>query len=334
MIDPQAANVFRTTALITVIAVYFLILVGGIVRASGAGMGCPDWPTCFGRLIPPTQESQLPADYHQRYAIGYKDTAFNPVKTWTEYLNRLTGVCIGLLIFLTAWRSRIFLREDKAVFYLSLTAFFLVGFQGWLGSAVVASKLTPLIITLHMLVALVIVALLIYVFARSQKSRWPVIRREELPPKFMTVLMVAMGMTIIQIMMGTQIRETVDVLANEHSYIERRFWRNDFPIIFYVHRSFSSLILFTNAWMAWKVYRQFGRNALIVKVALSILGLIVTAILTGIAMDRLGMPAVAQPLHLLMANLIFGTQFLQFIILRYALTPPPITPPLLDTAIG
>ena len=154
------------------LAVYFLILVGGIVRASGAGMGCPDWPTCFGRLIPPTEESQLPADYHERYALGYKNTQFNPVKTWTEYLNRLAGVTIGLLIILTAWRSRIYLKADNR-FLLSLTAFFLVGFQGWLGSTVVASNLTPLIITFHMLLALIIVALLIYILARSQKLSGP-----------------------------------------------------------------------------------------------------------------------------------------------------------------
>jgi len=317
MIDPNAAQSFRRLATLTVIAVYFLILVGGIVRASGAGMGCPDWPTCFGRWVPPTEESQLPADYHQRY-IGYGNTQFNPIKTWTEYLNRLTGASIGVLIFLTAWRSRIYLKGDKMVFFLAVAVFVLVGFQGWLGSTVVASNLIPVIITLHMMLALFIVALLIYILARSQKDFWNEWDVSLLPKKFTTVLAVAMVMTLLQVMMGTQVREAVDLIANEHAYIDRQYWRNDFPVIFYVHRSFSSLILFTNAWLAWKIAKQFNKNFLVYKVALLLMTLIVIAIMMGISLDRLGMPPVAQPIHLLMANLIFGTQFFLYIYLYYS----------------
>jgi heme a synthase len=320
MIDEQAAQAFRKLATLTVSAVYILILVGGIVRASGAGMGCPDWPTCFGQWIPPTEEAQLPADYHERYAIGYENTQFNPIKTWTEYLNRLTGVTIGLLIFLTAWRSRIYLKGDKAVFYLSLAVFGLVGFQGWLGSTVVASNLKPVIITLHMLLALFIVALLIYILVRSQKAHWGYLDISPLPDNFTKVLVAAMLMTLLQVVMGTQVREAVDLIANGHAYIDRQYWRDDFPIIFYVHRSFSALILFTNGWLCWKIFQGFDRATLIYKVSLLLMGLIITGIIAGISLDRLGVPPIAQPIHLLMANLIFGTQFFLTIYLRYSKT--------------
>jgi heme a synthase len=318
MIDEQAVRSFRRLATLTVCAVYFLILVGGIVRASGAGMGCPDWPTCFGQWIPPTDEAQLPADYHERYSIGYENTQFNPVKTWTEYLNRLSGVTIGILIFLTAWRSRIYLKGDKAVFYLSLAVFGLVGFQGWLGSTVVTSNLKPVIITLHMLLALFIVALLIYVLARSQKAHWGHLDISGLPDKFIKVLIAAMLLTLLQVAMGTQVREAVDFIANEHAYIDRQYWRDDFPIIFYVHRSFSSVILFTNGWLCWKVFKVFDKTTLVFKVGSLLMGLIVTAIVMGICLDRLGVPPIAQPIHLLMANLIFGTQFFLYIYLAYS----------------
>ncbi|ATG90316.1 COX15/CtaA family protein [Methylomonas koyamae] len=319
MIDDQAAARFRRLGALTIFAVYFVILVGGIVRASGAGMGCPDWPTCFGQWVPPTDESQLPANYHEIYAArGYENTAFNPVKTWTEYTNRLVGVTIGCLIFLTAWSSRIYLKADKTIFYLALSVFLLVGFQGWLGSAVVASNLKPLMITLHMLLALGIVALLIYAIARSQKPLLQAVDSHWLTPRFATVLKVAMGMTLLQIAMGTQVREAVDYIAHEHSYIERQYWRDSFPIIFYVHRSFSSIILFTNLWLVWKIREQAAPGSLLLRLGYVLAGLIVTAILAGVSLDRLGFPAFAQPVHLLMANLIFGAQFFLFICLTYS----------------
>ena len=319
MITHQAALRFRRLGMLTICAVYFVILVGGIVRASGAGMGCPDWPTCFGQWVPPTDVSQLPENYQEIYAErGYKNTQFNPVKTWTEYTNRLVGVTIGFLIFLTAWSSRVYLKADKSIFYLSVSIFFLVGFQGWLGSAVVASNLKPFMITLHMLLALFIVALLIYAIAKSQKEYLTQIDSSQLPTKVKTVLICAMGLTLIQIAMGTQVREAVDFIAHEHKYIDRQYWRDSFPVIFYIHRSFSAVILFTNLWLAWKIYHSLDKNNLILRCSYLLTGVIITAILAGVSLDRLGFPAVVQPVHLLMANIIFGVQFFIYIFLFYS----------------
>ena len=131
--DNNKLHRYRRMAWITLAAVYFLILVGATVRASGAGMGCPDWPTCFGRWVPPTSEAQLPSNYQEIYAeLGYAETRFNVVKTWTEYTNRLVGVSIGLLIFLTAIYSWFCRRHDPLIFKASVAAFLMVGFQGWL----------------------------------------------------------------------------------------------------------------------------------------------------------------------------------------------------------
>jgi len=318
MIDSQAALRFRRLGLWTIFAVYLVILVGGLVRASGAGMGCPDWPTCFGQWIPPTDVSQLPANYQEIYGSHYKTTEFNPIKTWTEYGNRLVGVTIGIVIILTAWASRIYLKADKGVFYLTVSVLLLVCFQGWLGSAVVASNLKPFIITLHMLLALFIVALLIYAIARSQREFIAELDLEALSDKFNLVLIVAMIFTLLQVVMGTQVREAVDLIANEHQYIQREYWRDSFPVIFYVHRSFSAVILFTNLWLAWKVYQVMTRESLIFKITQALVVLILSAIVAGITLDRLGMPPASQPIHLLLANLIFGVQFFLFICVRYA----------------
>lgn len=319
MIDHQAALRFRRLGMLTICAVYVVILVGGIVRASGAGMGCPDWPTCFGQWVPPTSEAELPANYQEIYAErGYKNIVFNPVKTWTEYTNRLVGVTIGFLIFLTAWASRIYLKADKSIFYLSLSVFLLVGFQGWLGAVVVASNLKPFMITLHMLLALFIVALLIYAIAKSQQNYLAQIDSSQIPARVKTVLIYALGFTLLQVAMGTQVREAVDFIAHEHKYIDREYWRDSFPVIFYIHRSFSAVILFTNLWVCWKILGSVDKNSILRRCCYLLVSVIITAIIAGVTLDRLGVPPVAQPIHLLMANIIFGIQFFIYICLVYS----------------
>ncbi len=72
---------FRHLALFATFATYFAIFMGGLVRVSGAGLGCPDWPKCFGRWFPPTSLSQLPPEIDP--------SLFNLTLAWIEYINRL-----------------------------------------------------------------------------------------------------------------------------------------------------------------------------------------------------------------------------------------------------
>lgn len=316
MSELQLRQRFRRTCTLTIAACYLVILMGGIVRASGAGMGCPDWPRCFGQLIPPTAESQLPANYHQIYAErGYADTRFNPMKTWTEYANRLVGASAGILVILTvlrAWRLR---RSDQAVYGASVATLVLIGFQGWLGSAVVASNLKPYMITAHMVMAFVLVFLLIYAVARSQRADLLPFSEGALPPRFRSVLTAALTMTLLQIAMGTQIRQSIDPLIAQELG-NRENWREAFPIIFYVHRSFSSIILLTNLWLVWKILKAITGAHPVRRFGKILGGLVIVAIVTGVSLDRLGFPAFVQPLHLLLANLIFGTQVYLYLLVR------------------
>ena len=309
--DNPALIRYRRLAWITLGAVYFLILVGATVRASGAGMGCPDWPTCFGSWIPPTSEAQLPDNYQEIYAeLGYADTRFNVVKTWTEYMIRLTGVTIGLLIFATAifaWSCRAY---DNSIFKATGAAFLMVGFQGWLGAKVVGSNLQPGLITVHMLMALAIVAALLYALAQSRKDIMAAQSIATIDPRFKKMLYTVLVLTILQVAMGTQVREMTDFISRAQGEELRSSWIQAMPWFFYVHRSFSALVLFSNLWLAWLLIKSIGWQHSLTRFTVAMVAVIFVSVISGATLGHLGMPALMQPTHLLAASLLFGLQFL------------------------
>ena len=175
------------------------------MRSTGSGMGCPDWPKCFGYYIPPTDIEELlwtpNHDYFdgqviikdEKLLVATKDfksnelftnenfrqytkhdyAIFNAVETWIEYLNRLVGALAGLIVFVMAVFSIQFWKTNKKITLLSWFSVLLMGFQGWLGARVVYSVLNPVKITIHMIVALIIVGLagLIYVGVNYKKMK-------------------------------------------------------------------------------------------------------------------------------------------------------------------
>ena len=315
---------YRRVALITIAAVYFLILVGASVRASGAGMGCPDWPTCFGRWIPPVSEAQLPTDYQEIYAdLGYAETRFNVVKTWTEYLNRLIGVAIGLLILLTAVYSWSCREYDRWIPRASTAAFVMVAFQGWLGARVVGSNLQPGMITLHMLMALAIVGVLLFGFFRSNREIMARQRIDGIDPRFAVWLHVVLGCTVLQVALGTQVREMTDFISRMQGEETRSSWIQAMPWFFYVHRSFSALVLLANGWLLYLLTRSLGWAHLLTRLTAAMFLVVGAAILSGATLGHLGMPAFVQPAHLLAASLLFGLQFLIWMGYRQGCRPIP-----------
>lgn len=308
---------FRKVAWTTIAAVYILILVGASVRASGSGMGCPDWPTCFGQWIPPTSESALPRNYQEIYAdLGYAETRFNVVKTWTEYLNRLLGVSIGILIFFTSVCAFAIRGYNPKIFYAAGLAFFLVGFQGWLGSKVVASNLMPGLITVHMLVALTIVGTLIYALGQSRRDFMLGQPIDQIDPRFERWLYIVIVLTVVQVAMGTQVREMTDFISRAQGESARSQWIDAMPWFFYVHRSFSAVLLFCNLWLTYLLASSLGRSHSLVRMAIAMVVVIFGSVVSGATLGHLGMPAFIQPTHLLSASLLFGIQFLIWISFR------------------
>jgi heme a synthase len=307
---------FRRFGIFTIVAVYLLILAGGIVRSTGSGMGCPDWPRCFGRWIPPTDISQLPADYMIRYKVHGFKAEFNVTKTWIEYINRLLGAIIGILVFLVVIYSIPFLKKDKTIFYLSLLTFILVGFEAWLGKVVVATNLSPLMITLHMSGSLVIVALLIYVISRSQNQHIAFkIERKKMVKLFLWFLVM---LTFIQIIGGTQVREQIDEISSSMDYQQREIWISQLGDIFVFHRIFSFVVIAANSYFLYIVSKGADNKNIFVKSAKYNLTLLFFEFFLGVALAAFDLPASIQPLHLLFATLIFGLQFFMLVALHFS----------------
>lgn len=298
----------------TLIVIFLVILAGGVVRMAGAGMGCPEWPKCFGRWIPPTTEAELPTDYQIKYAVnGHVIEKFNVVKTWTEYVNRLLGALSGVFVFITFLLS---LGQIRAKKYHIIVSTFIVllfmGAQGLLGAKVVSSNLLPAMVTVHMLFAIIIVFALTYALFGDQLMSVP-LPKEQIKQLWLPLLVLFFGV-LAQILLGTAVRERIDVISFQNPPPIRESWIENIGLPFYLHRSFSLLIAGIYLWTFRKLRRIpvsdiFGK--LFRAVGLS-LGL---EILAGIILAYFALPPIFQPIHLLISTILITLLFVLLMII-------------------
>ena len=312
---------------------YLIFLAGSIVRMTGSGMGCPDWPKCFGYLIPPTSEDQITWKENTVFEEGmiiiknkelfvakqdlktresfyvenwetYKKhdyAKFNKYHTWTEYINRLVSVVAGFVfLFLIAGAYR-FRKENKTIPILAFVAFFLMLFEAWLGKTVVDTNLTPEIITIHMVIGLVIIALLLKLkFIISPKNK-----TYKYNSLFNKLLIVSVIFSLIQIAMGTQVRQFIDEQVKQFGFENKNYSLLNPSFKFYFHRSFTIAIVLVNLGLFYlNQIKDLGY-----KLVNWIVFLIFLEAITGILMYYAEFPIGTQAIHLLSGAVLFGLQF-------------------------
>lgn len=305
----QDERQFQSLVLLTVITVYLLILAGGIVRSTGSGMGCPDWPKCFGHWIPPTHVSQLPPNYEQVFKAKLKgEVEFNAVKTWIEYVNRLLGVLSGLFVFITLVLSFKLWSKDKEVVAGSFLAFLLIGANGWLGSRVVATELAPYLVTLHLFLAILVVAALLYVLVRVSSRTVSLPGISDSRKVVSGLLVLTMVLTLGQVLLGTQVRDVLDNAIKQLGYSRRNDWIANLDWHFYVHRSSSLIVLALHTAVIYSLYKTKHTFATL-RLTCILIAVVLVEIITGASMAYFAVPAAAQPIHLLLAVVIVGLQF-------------------------
>lgn len=323
---------FLPTAKTTLILVYLVIIAGAAVRMTGSGMGCPDWPKCFGYYIPPSDVKELTWAPNRTFEAGQviiKDETllvakddfttgnsfegthwrqytkhdyaiFNPTHTWIEYVNRLIGALAGIATFAMAVFSLGFWAENKRLALLSWLAVFLMGFQGWLGAKVVYSVLNPVKITLHMVVALVIVALLLYIIRKASGT----VAHLKYDRFFNNILVVTLILSLIQIVLGTQVRQFVDEQVKHVGDAQMQMVLQNPDLTFYVHRSLSIVVLLANLLLFLRNKRlELGFSKIY-----WVMILIALEIASGLAMYEFDFPFGSQAIHLVLASVLFGIQ--------------------------
>jgi len=322
---------FLKSAKIALILVYLVIFAGAFVRLTGSGMGCPDWPKCFRYYIPPTEEKELLFTAGKEYNKGQviiKDESllvakssftskptfdasnwekytkhdyavFNPLHTWVEYINRLCGALAGIACFVTFILSFGFWKDNKKLILLTFLVCILMGFQAWLGKTVVDSVLNPVKITTHMLAALLIVAfqlITIYAVQNNQKSL-------VFDTKFHWFLIISLILTLIQVVLGTSVREEIDTISKTGA--PEILWLQNPSVSFYIHRTFSIIVLLANLYL-------FSRNRKL-RLGFSkmnwVMILLSIEIISGISMYYFHFPFGTQTIHIVLATLLFGAQF-------------------------
>lgn len=310
---------------ITLVLIYLVVVAGSFVRITGSGMGCPDWPKCFGQWVPPTEESALPDNYREIYSqkrekkiakftkflssIGLKETAskiendptllieeeFNAQKTWTEYVNRLFGFLAGNAM-LAAFIWILWKYRKRKLVLLSLINLILMGVEAWFGSIVVASNLVPWTITVHMLLALVIIAMQLYLIREISPAQK---KKIDLNKTMKWLAIAVFGITFYQMFLGTQVREYIDELT-KMGY-GRESWTEKLGMTFYIHRTFSWLVLILMTYMFWQNEKM--KKYWILRTAYLILAL---ELLSGILLAYANMPGLVQTSHLVFATVLFG----------------------------
>jgi heme o synthase len=136
---------FQKLAIASVVTTLLLVTVGVVVRATGSGLGCPDWPLCHGQIVPPLGDYQA----------------------WLEWVHRTIAAVIGFLVLGLAFVAIRDHRDRATLLWPSVASVALVGFQAWLGKETVRLNNSGESVTAHLAAAMTLVALLVFILARS-----------------------------------------------------------------------------------------------------------------------------------------------------------------------
>jgi protoheme IX farnesyltransferase len=272
---------FRRLAVVTIAATFVLIAVGGLVRATDSGLGCPDWPRCFGKLVPP-------AELH----------------AWIEHSHRLIASVVLVLVawlVVAAWRT----GQDRVVRRAAVAALVLVLAQAMIGAFVVWWRLRADSVTLHLATALALVGLLIYIGFRA---RWPAdpARRRPQDRGFVRLVGATAGLLYLQMLVGSTVTGHHAGLAYPLNVLLPDLG----PSVARIQLAHRTLAMVVGALViaTWVVARRTQRaHPTVTRLAGYAAGLVVVQIGLGVANVANRLSALTVVPHLAVGALLWGT---------------------------
>ncbi len=326
---------FKKIILFTTAFTFVVVVVGAFVRLTDAGLGCPDWPGCYGKPTPAHAASDIAK------AVVAQGGTHGPVsiqKAWHEMLHRYLAGALGLLILgvaVAAWVKRKRLEQSP---WLASVLLLLVIFQAALGMWTVTMLLKPVIVTLHLLGGMATLALLTWLAMRQVRVAPPIVSIAGAPPLRPWALL-GLALLVAQIALGGWVSTNyaalacIDLPTCQGAWIPKMDFQHGFQLlrelghtaagdklrydaltaIHWTHRVGAVVVTGYLAWLSWRVSRVSGLRV----IALVIGVLLVAQVSLGAGNILTGLKLAVAVAHNAGAALLL----MALVVLNFALSP-------------
>ncbi len=316
---------------LTLVLTLCVILMGAYTRLADAGLGCPDWPGCYGMIKVPTQHHEL-----AQVQVDFPEHTVEPSKAWLEMLHRYIAGTLGLFVVYLLFIS---FKTPNTPKKLPSTIAILILFQAALGMWTVTMKLMPIVVMSHLLGGLTLIALLFLLYLRTKPLN---ISNESQLRKLAPLAVVSLGILILQIMLGGWTSSNYAALAcTELPFCEGDWFNNlqpshafyplhlteesyEFGILDYsarmtihVSHRFGAIVTATVLfWLAYKLL-TLSQSALVQTSAWILITLVILQLMLGISNVVFHLPLAIAVAHNAGATLLLLTLvFINYVIFR------------------
>lgn len=309
------AQRLRVLTWLTLFLTFDLVLFGAFTRLTDSGLGCPDWPGCYGQASPLGARMQI-----EQAQQVLPDGPVTHGKAWVEMIHRYLATGVGVLILVLAWTSWQERHRIRVSPWWPAVTLVWVCLQGAFGALTVTMKLFPAIVTLHLLGGLGLLALLrVQVLQYDMAGAHPAIASTQTSPGLRALVLLVAVAVVVQVALGGWVSTNYAVLAcTDFPTCQGRWWPDmdlaqgfalwrelgeshtgealpfaALTAIHYVHRLSACVVFLLLGVLAWRLWSRPGLE----RTGRLVLGLALWQLVTGLSNVILDWPLVAAVAH-------------------------------------